>query len=539
MGRNSIDRGNTDTWTLTPNRVSAVKQAVEKNRAAKVQATPAQYLNVLRDPAARDPRGYIIPADQADFSTASRFVNTLVKNGITIHRATNAFNVSGRNYPSGSYVVMTAQAFRPHVIDMFEPQNHPDDIPYPGGPPTPPYDNAGWTLAYLMGVKFDRVLDPFTGPFEKLKGFAPVPRGSVAQAGTGASGSIGAGTSGVGALYTLDRGTNDAFAAVNRLLSAGEDVFTVGADTRVGDRMLAAGTFVVRARPTTMPILRKLAIDRGVSFQAVNGVSNIDGMTKLRVPRIALWDVYGGSMPSGWTRFVLEQFEFPYQVAYAGDLDAGNLNTKYDVLILPDGATLSAGDSAGGFESRVQPADVPVEWRSRMGRIPAAKTLPQIRSFLERGGTVLALGDAANIAYSLELPVSSAVIDSAGKALGRSRYYVPGSVLQVAVDTTNAIAWGMPSRTDVYFDNSPAFRLASGAPKKGLKTVARFDSGMPLRSGWAWGQSVLDGASEIIVAPVGAGSVVLYGPEVSFRGQTHGTFRFLFNGIYYGQGGRR
>ena len=53
----------------------------------------------------------------------------------------------------------TAQAFRPHVLDMFEPQDHPDDIPYPGGPPTPPYDSAGWTLAFQMGVKFDRVLD--------------------------------------------------------------------------------------------------------------------------------------------------------------------------------------------------------------------------------------------------------------------------------------------------------------------------------------------------------------------------------------------
>ena len=63
-----------------------------------------------------------------------------------------------------------AQAFRPHVLDMFEPQDHPDDIPYPGGPPTRPYDNAGWTLAYQMGVKFDRILEAFDGPFEKLSG---------------------------------------------------------------------------------------------------------------------------------------------------------------------------------------------------------------------------------------------------------------------------------------------------------------------------------------------------------------------------------
>ncbi|HMA20010.1 MAG TPA: M14 family metallopeptidase, partial [Gemmatimonadaceae bacterium] len=198
MGMNSIERGSRDSWTLKPLRVDAVKAAVAKDKSAKQQGTPEKYVAVLHDPAARDPRGYIVPSDQTDFQTASRFINALVKNGIDIQRATRQFTVGGKTYPAGSYVVMTAQAFRPHVLDMFEPQNHPDDIPYPGGPPTPPYDNAGWTLAYQMGVKFDRILDPFTGPFEKLKGFAPVASASPVAAA---------------ACYSWPRTTNDGFAA--------------------------------------------------------------------------------------------------------------------------------------------------------------------------------------------------------------------------------------------------------------------------------------------------------------------------------------
>ena len=128
--------------------------------------------------------------------------------------------------------------------------------------------------------------------------------------------------------------------------------------------------------------------------------------------------------------------------------------------------------------------------------------------------------------------MTNAVVDSAGRQLPRAKYYIPGSVLSVAVDTTNAIAWGLGSRADIFFDNSPAFRLTK---EQGITSVARFDSATPLRSGWAWGQKALDGASEIVVAPMGKGSVVLYGPEVHFRGQTHGTYRFLFNGIYYSQ----
>lgn len=542
MGRNSIDRGRADTWTLTPNRVAAVRQAVERNKAASVKATPAQYIGVLRDPAARDPRGYIIPSNQSDFATASRFVNTLVKNGITIHRATRAFNAAGKSYPAGSYVVMTAQAFRPHVIDMFEPQNHPDDIPYPGGPPTPPYDNAGWTLAYQMGVKFDRVLDAFTGPFEKLAGFAPVPGGVVGGSARGTSaGAIVAGNGAVvapAAMYSFSRGTNDAFAAANRLMAAGEEVMVVENAMRDGNRTLSAGTFAVRVKPTTVALLQRLAVERGVTFEPFAALPDAGGLTPLRVPRIGLWDVYGGSMPSGWTRFVFDQFEFPYRNVFAQDLDAGNLNSKFDVLILPRGATFSA-DTSGGFESRIQPEDIPPEWRSRTGRISIEKTLPQIRAFVENGGTLLAVGNAANIAYSLGLPVANAVMDKSGATLPRAKYYVPGSILGVAVDTSSAIAWGLGPRADVYFDNSPAFRLLPEASAKGVRSVAWFDSAAPLRSGWAWGQQALEGASEIVVAPLGKGSVVLYGPEVLFRGQAHGTFRFLFNGIYYGQRARR
>ncbi len=151
MGKNSIERGSRDSWTPTPRRVLAAEAAVNgKTRtesAAGDEVAPAgtreQFETLLRNPAQRDARGYIVSADQPDFRTATKFINTLLKVGITVHRATAAFSVGGKNYPAGSFVVKSAQAFRPHVLDMFEPQDHPDDIPYPGGPPTPPYDNAG------------------------------------------------------------------------------------------------------------------------------------------------------------------------------------------------------------------------------------------------------------------------------------------------------------------------------------------------------------------------------------------------------------
>ncbi len=205
----------------------------------------AEIWAALRKPEDRDPRGYIIPSNQPDFLTAIKFINALREVNVTVQRATKEFEVAGKRYPAGSFVVMTAQAFRPHVLDMFEPQDHPNVIAYPGAPPTPPYDNAGWTLAFQMGVRFDRILEPFSGPFEKVDDWnVKPPAGSVA---TGAS----------GAGYSLSRTTNDACRAVNRLLAAGERVMATG-----------DAFFVVTSATSTQTVdrLQKIAADLGVSF---------------------------------------------------------------------------------------------------------------------------------------------------------------------------------------------------------------------------------------------------------------------------------
>ena len=113
---------------------------------------------------------YYLPI-RHDFATATKFVNTFIKNGVTYIKQTNDFVVNGKSYPAGSYIFKTAQAFRPHIMDLFEPQDHPDDFLYEGGPPVPPYDNAGYTLAFQMGIEFDRILDDFDGPFRRVKRF--------------------------------------------------------------------------------------------------------------------------------------------------------------------------------------------------------------------------------------------------------------------------------------------------------------------------------------------------------------------------------
>ena len=554
MGRNSIDRGNRDSWTASPKRIEEVKARIAADGGgaaggrgarggAAGAAAPAPggdaapggavgdpifqfgrgadvkyYNDVLHAPEKRDPRGFILPSDQPDFPTTTKFVNALLHVGVDVHRATSAFTVNGKQYPAGSYVVKSNQAFRPHVLDMFEPQDHPNDFAYPGGPPKRPYDNAGYTLAYQMGVKFDRVLDAFDGPFQLI------PHGQLAKPMEGRMA-----TSNATKNYVILPSVNDGFIVVNRALKAGADVYR----STHTDGILPAGSFYIRATPATTQLVTAMAKSNGVNVGVTTGDAPA-GSKKLRAMRVALWDVYGGSMPSGHTRWLLEQFEFPFDVIYPPTVDAGNLSSKYDVIILPSGAVPQRGGGRGGFGPDT--SNIPLEFRARVGRYSADRTAPALRQFIEAGGTVIAVGTSANLGIDLGLPMTNALVEKsaqgADRPLPNDKFYVPGSILRAQVDTSAYVSAGLPRDLDVFYDNSPAYRLGSDAAAKGLKPLAWFPSGTPLRSGWAWGQNYLDGTVEAVEANIGKGKLYLFAPEITFRGQPHGTFKWLFNGIY-------
>lgn len=519
MGRDAIAKGSTDSWTIYPKRIARLEAAAAAARPAQAQGggfgggqLPAALFAELRDPADRDPRGYILPADQADFMTATRFVNALLKSGVEVHRATAAFRVGGRQYPAGSYVVKSAQAFRAHVLDMFEPQDYPNDFAYPGGPPRRPYDNAGYTLAMQMGVAFDRILEGFDGPFARIDGLVdgPIAPGRTIPAGSA---------------WIISPQQNDAFVAVNRLLAAGHTV-----------QRMPDGRFHVSGGGAR-GILQALAAERGL--RVAPGGAAPRGSTPLRPVRVGLWDVYGGSMPSGWTRWLFEQFEFPFEVVYAQELDAGNLRAKFDVLVFVGGA-IPARDGGGGFGGGAGPSpeSVPAEYRPWLGRVTVANTVPRLEEFLRQGGTVITVGSSTVLADHLGLPIGNHLTERTPEGevrpLSNDKFFVPTSIVSAAVDTTAMVAAGIGPRVNLTFNNNPVFRLGPDALAAGVRPVAWFDSPESLRSGWAWGQTYLEGGVAVAEARVGTGMLYLFGPEVTFRAQPHGTFRFLFNGILTG-----
>ncbi|GAB4032226.1 M14 family metallopeptidase [Spirosoma gilvum] len=540
MGKNSIERGSQDTWSLSPKKIDAINTAFQADPKKPATASANQYGlmprgggmpmkyydTIMTNQVLRDPRGFIIPANQPDFSTAVKFVNALIRTGIQIQQATSDFTVAGKKYPAGSYVVKADQSFRPHLLDMFEPQDHPNDFQYPGGPPIRPYDAAGWTPAYLMNVKFDRILDSFDGPFKKLPyGELQSPEGHVA-------GSASAG-------YLLSAKTNNSFIAVNDLLASGIDVYRLPNGTG-GKPTVEAGTFFVPASAKAKSIIDKSAKDLSLEVTGVTKKPTAS-MIKMSPMRIALWDTYGGSMPSGWIRWMMEQYHFPMKVIYPQDIDAGDLRKKFDVIVFVTRAipALRGGDNDpfSGFEREPKEESTPAEYRPWLGKITASKSIPQLKAFLEAGGNIVTIGSSTNLAYHLGLPVKNALMEMTTSGQERplpgEKYYIPGSVLQVTVDSTQQATYGLSTQTDVYFDASPVFKLAPEAIAKGTVTpLAWFATNKPLRSGWAWGQAYLQDGVAAFMAPIGAGKLYAFGPEITFRAQSHGTFKLLFNQLY-------
>ena len=550
MGKNSIERGEKDYWTLSPKRINEIndlyqesaKTATPARRAAITDSANAAatalrgenfipvkfYDTVMKNPVLRDARGYIIPSDQKDFSTATRFINALIGTGILVQKATSSFTVGNKNYPAGSYIVKTNQAFRPHVIDLFEPQDHPNDFLYPGGPPVAPYDAAGWTLAYTMGIQFDRVLENFDGPFEKI------PYGELQQVNGKIQGEVNARG------YLVDARANKSFTVANDLLKAGIEVYRLTDSVKGADA--AIGSFFIPSSAKTKSIIEKAISEAGVTANGIN--KRPASLQKINSAKVAVWDNYGGSMSSGWVRYIMEQYHFPVDIIYAKDIDTGNLRSKYDVIVFVGGAipavttntNTTRAPGTGFGRNEIKPEEVPEEYRARLGRITPEKSIPELKKFIESGGNIVTIGSSTNLAYHLHVPVKDALVEMVSgqeKRLPGEKFYIPGSVLRVSVDTTDQSAWGMHAETDVYFDASPVFTIAPEANAKGIvKPLAWFPNNKPLRSGWAWGQAYLQDGVSAFVAKVGDGKLYAFGPEITFRAQTHGTFKFLFNELY-------
>jgi hypothetical protein len=235
----------------------------------------------------------------------------------------------------------------------------------------------------------------------------------------------------------------------------------------------------------------------------------------------------------------MEQHNFRFNTIYSREINDGDLKRNYDVIIFVSGAIPAlSGSEQSTSKDTTKMSDIPGEYRSRWGRISADTSITAIKKFMEAGGTVITIGKSTSLAYHLKLDVSDALVEmNKGilTPLPAEKFYIPGSILRVSIDSTLTSCWGMGSATDIIFDSSPVFRIRPEAMNQmKIKPIAWFSSEKPLRSGWAWGQQYLKDGVAAFEAKVGTGKLYAFGPEITFRSQTYCTFKLIFNQLYSG-----
>jgi zinc carboxypeptidase len=463
---------------------------------------------------------FVVPADQWDPTTAVKLVNVLRLGGVDVERATTAFAAGGRQYAAGSFVIRGAQPFEPYVRDLMTAQVYPDMRLYPGGPPKRPYDITGWTLPYQMGVDVDRTSEPLAARTERVD-VAPVPAVEPPRDAQTA--------------IAVDPRENDAFVLVNRLLAAGDDVYRTTAPVAVAAAEWPAGTFLVPPHGGAAARLAQAARALGVRVglpDPTTRASESASVWHVHAPRVGLYHGWGGNMDEGWTRWLLEQFEFPYTSLYDRDVRDGGLRSKFDVIVLPDA-------TYGRMLNGEPPSALPDAYTGGM----TARGVSNLTEFVVGGGTLVALDRAA------ELPLAAMGLPIRNVTAGArdSDFYAPGSILRIAVDPSEPVAYGMPPESAAAFVNSAAFAIgpqpgraqeaAPPAPIRAgdIRIVARYPDRNLLLSGWLLGERILAGQAAVVDVPVGRGRVVLLGFRTQHRGQSHGTFKLLFNSLLLGR----
>jgi hypothetical protein len=445
------------------------------------------------------PYAYVIPVDdmQWDAGEAVNLVNTLRRGGVEVQRATQAFTAGGTRYAAGSYVIPAAQAFRAYVLDLMEPQEHPHAEQYPGGPPQAPYGGlSGWTLPIQMGVRADRIETPFQVAANAVDVAPPPPAAAPAAAGFG---------------WALTARRNESALALNRLLAQGERVQRAGAAFQAGGRSWDAGTFIVEAGSATRSRLAEVATAVGVEFVPLAARPGV-AMTEVRRPRVGLYRPWTANMDEGWTRYVLNEYEYDVVTLRNDDIRAGNL-AGLDVVIFTD---QNPGSIMTGQ------ARAPEGFTGGIG----AEGVAALRRYVEGGGRLLAFDAATEFAIQqFGLPVRNAI-----GGISRNELYIPGSLIRMNVDTQHPIAWGMQAAAAAFFQDSRAFELTQPGA---AEIVASYADSDLLLSGWEIGaEEHVAGRAAVVRAPLGQGDVVLIGFRPQFRAWPTGTFKLIFNSTF-------
>jgi hypothetical protein len=455
------------------------------------------------------PYAYILPKDQRDFLTAVKLAQIFQMNGVEIHRLDRPYKVGTKVFAPGSFVISCAQPMRAFVVSFLEQVNYPDNTwtrRHGTQDPIRPYDLAAYSMSEHMGIDAIPLLDPLRGIFMSKIEEKIVPLKGVIE-GDGEKG------------FVLEHTSNESFRALNRIFEKDAKVYWTKEPFLNDGRLLPPGTLIIREGIRLQPVLQEIAEELGLNFKALDDEFS-GGAFFLKQPRLGLFKRYaGGNMDEGWTNWLLKDFEFSFSSVFNKDVRDSKFPESFDVLILPSDSYARIKDGTSGDS-------VPQEYRGGIGE----SGVQNIKEFVEKGGTLITLNRSADFARrTFDLPIQDLSPDLESK-----EFYCPGSILNFSVNTRHPLGYGLSGNIYGLYRQSPILRIRAGAFNDGVNVPVRYHRENILRSGWLIGEKYLSEKPAVVEFHVGEGKVIILAFPVQHRAQTHGTFKLLFNAIFYG-----
>jgi len=383
----------------------------------------------------------------------------LMLQGIEVHQSTKP----------DAWVILMDQPFAGLVKELFEPQVYP-------AMSQRPYDVTGWTLPFQMGVEVHAVTTPRTKQFrDSLRPIHEI--------------------TGLAAPFALS--ANASYRAVNQVLAAKGKIALAGDEITASD-------------------LDKGKLDAILAENRLRAAPAKDAGKAVRAQRIGLYRSFVASIDEGWTRWILEQFQFPFTSLYNADVRAGHLREHYDTIVIPDMSERTILDGH-------RPGTIPERYAGGIGDEGAQ----ELRDFVNEGGTLVTFNNASLFAISqFQLPVTNALA-----GVQPAQFFCSGCLVTVHIeDPKNRLTAGLSPDTIVMFERGPAFDTRAEFKGAVLARYPRERS--PLASGYLAGPDRLEGKAAALDAEYGKGHVILLGFKPQWRAQSHAAYKFFFNAFY-------